>query len=392
MPTDTAPVPEMSAAELREAMRQTSPPESRSSRSVDAGCRRTGTVQCLVETRSAPASRLPAGRACLAGRIPAVDARSGAVRPWPPCRRPCGGTVPQPQSETALASDRLRIMFFTRQVLEHDHVVVADQPGGGTCSEVCPRGRGLFRWARATLALAFGAVRATPSGSGPACAGSGRGPVRRQAGLCGFGIFSPSEMTAKSLMIQVRRQRKRPIAGSCPGSPHPTAKREVPAPTRVPRDGHRGRVDRCHVNIRPGPGQFQCRVHLGEERLPVAVPEPGARVRRGLAAVAGLVPRVPGPLREEVAERDLLVPDRLLEEGRRTTSLRNVEVFRGFHAGQVGVGLGEVRLGVLAVVPGVPPRRGSRFHTRRTQPNVRFSTAACSGAGYARHLYASLTS
>jgi len=32
-----------------------------------------------------------------------------------------------------------------------------------------------------------------------------------------------------------------------------------------------------------------------------------------------------------------------------------------------------------------------RFQTTRTQPNVRFSTLACAGSGYARHLYAILT-
>jgi hypothetical protein len=32
-----------------------------------------------------------------------------------------------------------------------------------------------------------------------------------------------------------------------------------------------------------------------------------------------------------------------------------------------------------------------RFHTTRTQPNVRFSTLACAWSGYARHLYAVLT-
>ena len=32
-----------------------------------------------------------------------------------------------------------------------------------------------------------------------------------------------------------------------------------------------------------------------------------------------------------------------------------------------------------------------RFHTTRTQPNVRLSTLACPGAGYARHLYAVTT-
>ena len=32
-----------------------------------------------------------------------------------------------------------------------------------------------------------------------------------------------------------------------------------------------------------------------------------------------------------------------------------------------------------------------RFHTTRTHPNVRFSTLACAWSGYARHLYAILT-
>jgi hypothetical protein len=105
----------------------------------------------------------------------------------------------------------------------------------------------------------------------------------------------------------------------------------------------------------------QRRVHLGEEQLPVAVPEPGPGVLGGLAAIAGLEPRISGALSKEVIERDLLVPDCLLE-GDAGDFIEPVEVFAGFHGGQVSVGLGEVRLGVLVVVPGVPPRQGPVPH------------------------------
>src|SRR5207244_12955152 len=93
----------------------------------------------------------------------------------------------------------------------------------------------------------------------------------------------------------------------------------------------------------------------------VAVPEPGAGVVGGLAAVAGLVPRVAGAPGEEVAERDLLVPDRLLERDAGDL-VQPVQAFAGLHGRQVGVGLGEVRPGLLAVVPAVPPRQGAVPH------------------------------
>lgn len=70
-----------------------------------------------------------------------------------------------------------------------------------------------------------------------------------------------------------------------------------------------------HDQAPPCPGRLVSdhAADLGEEKPALAVPEPGARVLRGLPAGAGLVPGVAGTPREEVAERDLLVADRLLE-------------------------------------------------------------------------------
>jgi hypothetical protein len=132
----------------------------------------------------------------------------------------------------------------------------------------------------------------------------------------------------------------------------------VPASARIAGDGHRGRVDRRHVNIWPRPHELQPHVHLGEEQLPVAVPESGTGVLGGLPSPAGLVPRGTGPAGEEVAERCLLVPDRLLE--RDTGDLVQPPQFlAGLHGSQVGVGLREICSGLLVVIPGVTPREGA---------------------------------
>src|SRR5205823_14156650 len=51
--------------------------------------------------------------------------------------------APQPQSEMALASDRLRTMFFTARSSITITIMVADQPGRGAVQEVLPGGADL---------------------------------------------------------------------------------------------------------------------------------------------------------------------------------------------------------------------------------------------------------
>ena len=97
------------------------------------------------------------------------------------------------------------------------------------------------------------------------------------------------------------------------GRGHVDGEGDVPAPARIAGDRHRGRVERRRVDVRPRPGEGQRRAHPGEERPPVAVPEPRAGVLGVLPSAAGLVPRVASAPGEEAGERGLLVAERLLE-------------------------------------------------------------------------------
>ena len=196
----------------------------------------------------------------------------------------------------------------------------------------------------------------TRAGSGTDAAGSGPGSVPGGPGWRGLAIFSPPEVTAKSLMPR-STPTALPAAGSCSGSATSTAKETYQRPQgsreTVTVDGS---IDAGSI---PGQDQSECqrRVHLGEEQRAVAVPEPGPGELRGLPAGAGLIPRVAGAAGEEAGVRDLLVPDRLLKRDRGHL-VQPRQFFGGFHGSQVGVRLGEVRLRLLAaVIPGVPPRK-----------------------------------
>ena len=103
---------------------------------------------------------------------------------------------------------------------------------------------------------------------------------------------------------------QRHLAQRAPHLPVPAAEKGRQGQDRT---HHRGRSVGLTTPRREGrgfPGSRKRRVHPGEEQPPVAVPEPGPRVLRGLA-IAGLEPRVPGAPGEEAGVRDLLVPDRL---------------------------------------------------------------------------------
>ena len=195
------------------------------------------------------------------------------------------------------------------------------------------------------------------AGSGPGAAGSGPGCVPAGPGCAGLRIFFPSEVTAKSLMPR-STPTTAPAAGSGAGSGTSTAKETYQRPHGSRETVTVRRVERRRVDVRPGPGERQRRARLGEEQLPVAVPEPRAGVLGALPPAAGLVPGVGGAPGEEAGERGLLVADRLLQRDAGHL-VQPAEVLGGLHGGQVGAGLGVTRAGVLVAVAGLPPGQGA---------------------------------
>ena len=174
-----------------------------------------------------------------------------------------------------------------------------------------------FRCARATLALALArfAEPLPAAGEPPLVAGESLSPAGQ---LLRVRDLLPIRGDREVLDAEVHARQQRPVAGSCSRASDLDGEGDVPAPARITGDGHRGRVDRRRVNVRPGPHELQWRAHLREPQRAVPVPEPRPGVLGGLPAVAGLEARVAGTLGEEIGVGDLLVPDRLLKRDRRT--------------------------------------------------------------------------
>ena len=114
-----------------------------------------------------------------------------------------------------------------RQVFDHDHVMVADQPGGGAVQEV-GAGRADLAVGVGYLGPGLGPVRGAPLAAGkpPLVAGE---ICSRRASMRGLGILSPLEVTAKSLMPR-STPTTAPVAGSCTGSATSTAKETYQRP------------------------------------------------------------------------------------------------------------------------------------------------------------------
>src|SRR6266581_3711125 len=121
---------------------------------VSRSCRvpQDGHVQCLVE-RLSSASRCPhAEQVLLDGyqRSITIRCRPALAVLYSIMRR----KVPQPQSEIALASDRLRTMFFTARSSITITSWSRTSRAEARCRKSCRDAR-ILRWARATLALAL---------------------------------------------------------------------------------------------------------------------------------------------------------------------------------------------------------------------------------------------
>ena len=320
--------------------------------------------------RLSEASRCPHDRAGLADGVPAVDrdhVPPGLAALYSIMRAEGAPPAIGDGLSQGAVADHVR----HGEVFDRDHVMVADQAGAGLVEEVgaggadLPVGAGDFRFG---LRAVGGPVLA----AGHAPLVPGEVPPRRSR-CRGLGIFWPSVVTAKSL-IPRSTPTTRPVAGTAPGRAL-DGERDVPASARVTGDGHRRRVDRRRVRRPATTTRTSAACPSSRGTAAVAPPEPGASVLGGLPTVPGLEPRVPGPAGEERGVRDLLVADRLLERDRGHL-VQPRQFFGGFHGGQVGAGLGEARPGRSAWYRWC--RHASvRFHTTRTQPNVRLSTLAC---------------
>ena len=177
------------------------------------------------------------------------------------------------------------------QVLDHDDIMVADEPGGGAVQEVGPR--------RADLAVGAGDLGPGLGSVGGPLLAAGQAPL-----AAGQAAFPPGQVARVRDLVpvagdgEVLDAQVHPDQGAGGGKRrgvgHVDGEGDVPAAAWVLRDRHRGRVERRRVDVGPRPGVRQRRARLGEVQLPVAVPEPGAGVLGALPPAAGLVPRVAG--------------------------------------------------------------------------------------------------
>ena len=277
--------------------------------------------------------QVPARRARLAGRVPAADhdqAPPGPGRLVLQHRR----KAPHPQSEMALARDRLRTMFFTARSSTTITSWSRTRAVEARCRKSARDAR-TFRRA-GDLGPGLGAVRGTALAAGQALLVAGQGPFRR-ARLRGLGIFAPPEVTAKSL-IPRSIPRQRPSRGTVPGQRPRWQRKRTSARTgpgkRSPWSGRgqsRSTSGHDHTN---GSGALVFASHSAPLFMRKRC---GCRSRTG--GCTGFEPRVPGVPGEKRLERVVLVAEGLLQGDRRHLGQER-EVWVFLHDGQRGVGRG----------------------------------------------------
>lgn len=256
-----------------------------------------------------PVEQVPAVRAGLRGRVPAVDHSEGAsgafglVFEHAPKLAPC--RVTDRFGEPAVFHH-----VRNREVFDGDQVVVADDPGGGLVEEVgagvadlAMRG-GDFGLGFAPVGRALLAVR-----HAPLVAGEIAGLALQMSQI---GDALPIARDREVLDAQIdadlaagHRLGVR-IGGFDGEGPEPAA-------VRVAGDDDRGRVESGEVDLAEGPHECQWRRGLRQAQLAFAHAKRRARVVRGLARIAILESRVLGPSSEEVREGAVLVAQDLLQ-------------------------------------------------------------------------------
>jgi hypothetical protein len=244
------------------------------------------------------------------------------------------------------------------EVLQHDQVVVAHELGAGPVQEI---GAGVadFPMGAGDLRLRLGPVLAAFLAAGEPALVTGQAPglalkmtrIGDLLSVAGHGEVLDTEVNADDSPGSGKLLRHAGLDGEG----------DVPPAVRLAGDRHRGRVDGGRVDVRPGPGESQRRVGLGQEQSAVPVAEPGAGVLGGLPATAGLEPRVAAPPGEEPRECGLLVPDGLLERDAGDLAQPPHALLR-LHRRQVGAGLGIARPRLLVVVPLAAPGQGPVPH------------------------------
>ena len=181
-------------------------------------------------------------------------------------------------------------------------------PGAAGRAQPCPGAEGEFRGPAgprcgagsrpaggADLAVRAGDLGFRLGPVGGALVAAGQAPL-----VAGQAAFPPGQAARAGDLVPVRgdgemrdaqvhagngtRRRERRGLG------HVDGEGDVPAPARVAGDRHRARVERRRVDVRPRPGELQRRARLGEEQLPLAVPESRPGVLGALPPGAGLVP------------------------------------------------------------------------------------------------------
>lgn len=129
--------------------------------------------------------------------------------------------------------------------------------------------------------------------------------------------------------------------------------RHVPPAVRIAGDHDRARVESAHLHVVEGPHETQRRIRLRGRQLAAAHAERRACVVRGLPRRTPLEARIPGSAGEEVGERGMLMPQRLLQRNAGDLA-EGRQVPTAFPGRQRGVGLlvgGPLPFDVIGTVP-----------------------------------------
>ena len=294
--------------------------------------------------------QVPACRAGFARRIPPVDHDQFPAVPLAFVRKLPAELTPAAVADGA-GETPVADHVLDGEILDHDHVVLAYEPGAGPVQVVAPGVTDLTVGA-GNLGFRLGPVRGTVLAAGQASLVAGQitglafqvPGIRHPPPVAGHGEVLHAQVGADG--PPGLRQRFRAVAVD--------HERHVPAAIRLPGDNHHCGVEYRRVRGWPGPYEPQRGGRLRQPESAVFHAERRAGVVGGLPGAAGLEPGIAGTPGEERGKRFVLVPQRLLKgHGRDLVQERQVRVFLQY--GQRPVGF-RVRGALALPVPaGLPP-------------------------------------
>jgi len=233
-----------------------------------------------------------------------------------------------------------------REVLDDDHVMLAHQPCGGPV-QVIGTGVADFAVRGGYLLLGLGPILTTrPAAGHPPLV---PGKVPRFA----LQVLRVSDPLAIAHDSEILKPQVNPDHTACWSERRWICGLEreshIPSAVLLKRDDHHRRVQLDGIHIGERPHELKWRACFRQEQFTVTRPEPRSREVGGLATIAALELRMPRTAGVEVRERNMLMPQYLLQRYRRHLVEERELV------GLLPAGQRTIRLGIRR---GLPFRRG----------------------------------